>query len=242
MAISNNHPDGRIIAIGDIHGCSFALESLLDVIRPTLHDQIVCLGDVVDCGRETRNVLDTLLNLREQCQLTMILGNHEEMLLNAFDDSGLLSTWLNLGGYDTINSYRYAGTIADIPSDHIAFIREFRDFFETEGHIFTHANYDPELPLAEMPGHVLRWSLLEEPFPTPHRSGKVAIVGHTEQHNGEILDLEHVKCIDTCCHGYGWLTALDVNSGNYWQTSRWGAFREGETIDGLHQARSVLHS
>lgn len=241
MELSNSHQEGRTIAIGDIHGCSFALESLLDVIQPTAHDLMICLGDVVDFGRETRDVLDNLLNLRERCQLKMILGNHEEMLLNAVDDSRLISTWLNLGGYDTINSYRYAGTIDDIPPEHIEFIRGFRDYFETERHIFTHANYDPELRLEDMPGHVLRWSLLEEPFPTPHRSGKVAIVGHSEQSNGEILDLGHVKCIDTCCHGYGWLTALDVNTGEYWQTSRWGALREGETIDGLHHAKSVLH-
>jgi serine/threonine protein phosphatase 1 len=34
-------------------------------------------------------------------------------------------------------------------------------------------------------------------------------------------------CIDTYCHGGGWLTALDVSSGDVWQTRRDGAFREG---------------
>lgn len=237
---SENKLDGRTIAIGDIHGCAFALEALLDVIRPTSRDQIICLGDVVDFGRETREVIDCLMELKGKCQLTMILGNHEEMLLNAVDDHRLLPMWLNLGGFDTINSYRYAGNVGDIPSDHIEFIREFQDFFETEHYLFAHANYDPQRPLSQTPGHTLRWSLLEEPYPMPHQSGKVAIVGHTEQSSGEILDLKHVKCIDTCCYGYGWLTALDLDTGQQWQASRWGALREGETIDGLHRVKSVL--
>ena len=107
-------------------------------------------------------------------------------------------------------------------------------------HLFAHANYDPNRPLSDTPGHTLRWSLLEEPYPTPHQSGKVVIVGHTEQAGGEILDLGHVKCIDTRCHGYGWLTALDLRTGHQWQASRWGALRDGETLDGLHRAKSAL--
>ena len=237
---ARDHQAARTIAIGDIHGCVFALDAILEAIQPTSNDQIICLGDVVDLGRETRDVLDCLISLEKQCQLTMILGNHEEMMLNAVEDERLVSMWLGLGGYDTISSYRYAGTIADIPSDHVDFIRSFRDFYETDHYFFTHANYDPDLPLRKMPGHALRWSLLEEPYPKAHFSGKIAIVGHSEQSNGEILDLDHVKCIDTCCHGYGWLTALDIDTGHHWQASRWGALRQGDTIDGLQRAKSVL--
>jgi serine/threonine protein phosphatase 1 len=60
----------------------------------------------------------------------------------------------------------------------------------------------------------------------PHQSGKTVIVGHTEQINGEILDLGFIKCIDTACWRYGWLTAMDVDSGQVWQSQRFGMLRE----------------
>ena len=52
-------------------------------------------------------------------------------------------------------------------------------------------------------------------------------VGHTPQKTGDILDLGHIVCIDTNCHGGGWLTALDVGSGLWWQANERGAVREG---------------
>ena len=103
-----------------------------------------------------------------------------------------------------------------------------------------HANYDPDLPLAEMPPYTLRWSPLDEPAYRPHRSGKTVLVGHTEQHSGEVLDLGCVVCIDTYCHAYGWLTAMDVDSGRVWQASRWGMLREDENLENLQRARSIL--
>ena len=233
---------GRTIAIGDIHGCAFALDTLLEAIQPTRTDHIICLGDVIDFGRETREAMACLIGLGDSCQLIGILGNHEEMLLTALENPRLLETWLNLGGWDTVNSYRYAGTLDDIPLEHIEFIRGFVDYFETSDFIFTHANYAPQQLLSETPAHTLRWSLLEQPYPGPHQSGKTVIVGHTEQHSGEVLDLGHVCCIDTCCHSYGWLTAIDAGTGEVWQASRWGVLRDGEALDGLRRAKVTLRT
>ena len=56
-------------------------------------------------------------------------------------------------------------------------------------------------------------------------SGKIAIVGHTPQKHGDILDLGYLKCIDTFCHGGGWLTALDVDAGRVWQANMAGQMR-----------------
>jgi len=103
-----------------------------------------------------------------------------------------------------------------------------------------HAGYVVDLSPGEFPDHVLRWSLLEDPDPEPHCSGKTVIVGHTEQRDGEVLDLGCVKCIDTYCHGYGWLTAIDVISGTLWQASRWGAMRDGDPVLDLQRAKKLL--
>jgi len=64
----------------------------------------------------------------------------------------------------------------------------------------------------------LRWASLP-PTPAPHRSGTVAIVGHTPQKSGQTLDLGFLKCIDTFCQGGGWFTALEVDGGKVWQAN-----------------------
>ncbi len=234
---------GRTIAIGDIHGCVHALDALLEQIGPGPTDRIVCLGDAIDHGRDTNLVIERLLALRRECLLVCIMGNHEEMLLEALTNERLKNSWLMCGGVATLNSYKFCGDIDVLPGEHVEFIRTFQDYYETEGHIFTHANYEPQLPMPDQPAHALRWSLLEDPAPRPHGSGKTVIVGHTEQKDGEALDLGCVKCIDTYCHGYRWLTALDVDSGRMWQTSRWGILRDpDETIEGLLRARQILRA
>jgi serine/threonine protein phosphatase 1 len=91
-------------------------------------------------------------------------------------------------------------------------------------HIFVHAYYEPDRPLREQPGGGLRWSSLP-PVPARHCSGKVAIVGHTPQKSGEVLDLGYLKDIDTFCHGGGWLTALEIRTGKVWQANLAGEMR-----------------
>lgn len=70
---------------------------------------------------------------------------------------------------------------------------------------------DPDCPLHEQGWGGLRWLSVPR-IPQRHCSGKVAIVGHTPKTSGEVLDLGFLKCIDTFCHGGGWLTALEVET------------------------------
>lgn len=216
----------RVIALGDIHGCVHALDAILAVIEPGPQDLIVCLGDFVDQGRDTKAVIQTLLDLRKRTNLVAIEGNHEEMLAAALENEKQRRYWEMAGGIQTLNSYRYAGSLRDIPGEHWEFILSAADYFQTSTHIFTHANYEPNLPLHEHATYTLRWSLLDPKNAKPHFSGKTAIVGHTEQRSGDILDLGFVKCIDTYCYGSGWLTALEVKTGQIWQASRWGMLRD----------------
>ncbi|MEQ8788972.1 MAG: metallophosphoesterase [Pirellulaceae bacterium] len=216
----------RTIAIGDIHGCWHALEALLAEIVPVAGDEIVVLGDFIDNGPQTREVIDALIDLQDICRVVYIKGNHEEMLLDGLNSSATREYWEMCGGFATINSYRYSGSIDDIPPRHIELLQAARDWYETPSHLFTHANFDAHLPMRDQPVHTLRWSILEPENVECHHSGKTAIVGHTEQSNGEILDLECVQCIDTSCWRYGWLTALDVHSGQIRQASRFGMLRQ----------------
>ena len=84
------------------------------------------------------------------------------------------------------------------------------------------------------PIEMLLWESLKIRQPGPHCSGKTAIVGHASQSSGEILDLGYLKCIDTRCYGDGWLTAMDVESGQMWQADKKGE-RRGARGEGLER-------
>lgn len=217
---------GRLIAIGDIHGCLRAFESLLDAISPQLNDTIVTLGDYVDRGPQSKQVVDRLIELGKQCQLVPLMGNHEEMMLEVIKQNKPPYRWLQYGGVDTLDSYRFAGDMRVIPPEHFAFFETMRDCFETDKHFFVHANYDPKLELSKQPIEFLRWLKLTDIIPDPHFNGKRAIVGHTHDRGGEIFDIGHVVCLDTFCYGGGWLTAMEVNSGQLWQTNLEGHLRK----------------
>ena len=72
----------RTIAIGDIHGCSAALDALLEAIRPRPEDCIVTLGDYINRGPDSRGVIERLIELKDRCRLVPLLGNHDQMLLD----------------------------------------------------------------------------------------------------------------------------------------------------------------
>jgi serine/threonine protein phosphatase 1 len=214
----------RIIAIGDIHGCARALAALLQAIDPQPDDIMIPLGDVIDRGRDSRGALEQLLALRSRCKLIPLIGNHEDMFLGAYSNSVERRAWLYSGGAPMLDSYGSASLDA-IPAEHIAFIRSFRPYYETESHIFLHANYLADLPLAEQPPGMLYWEPLQRRTPGPHCSGKTVIVGHSSQPENEVLDLGYLKCLETNCVAGGWLTAFDAASGSLWQADKQGRLR-----------------
>src|SRR4051812_19751966 len=197
---------GRVLAIGDIHGCSAALDTLLALVRPAPDDLIVTVGDYVHRGPDSAGVLDRLIALQRAHRVVSLRGNHEELFLEA-----------------------HANRRADVPVTHLHFIEDVcRDWYETDTHLFVHANADPELALAEQLTRVLRWEKLYGPLGArPHRSGKVLVCGHSSQKSGEPLNLGFAVCIDTYCYGGGWLTCLDTGSGHVWQADQRGRVRQG---------------
>jgi serine/threonine protein phosphatase 1 len=216
----------RTIAIGDVHGCSPALEAVLQAVDPGADDTLVMLGDYVDRGPDSRGVIKQILAVAKNCRLIPILGNHEEMLLAVVDEQMPADDWLRCGGQATVNSYGEAAPgVPALPPEHLSFLRRCEPYYETDTHLLLHANYDPNLPLAEQDSSTIRWLSLRESIPPAHVSGKTAILGHTPTRSGEILDLGYLKCIDTYCYGGGWLTALDLASGQVWQADAVGRLR-----------------
>jgi len=234
----------RLLAIGDIHGCLTALNTLLDAVAPTSDDCLIALGDYVDRGPDSRGVLDRLLELQATGRLIALRGNHDVMMLAArrFTDP----LWLACGGGETLLSYgatdrqieellegrgRMNELLAKVPSRHWQFLEEdCLRWYATETHFFVHANADARLPLDRQSDDMLYWQKLIGPC--SHVSGKTMICGHTRQKSGWPLDLGTTICIDTGAYDDGWLTCLDVPTGRIWQANEQGEIRIGWLQDG----------
>jgi serine/threonine protein phosphatase 1 len=216
----------RLIAIGDVHGCRVALDTLLDEIAPGPDDIVVTLGDYVDRGPDSRGVVDRLIELGKQTRWIGILGNHEQMMLDVIRRGEPHHNWLRYGAVETLDSYGFDGNLDFLPPEHDRFFDSLGDYFMHGDYFFTHAAYDPETPLEHQSPDMLRWYSLLEGLPAPHQNGKTAVVGHTAHRDGEILDVGHLICIDTYCYGGGWLTAVDLHSRKLWQASQKGKLRD----------------
>jgi len=141
----------RVLAIGDIHGCTLQLDALLEAMSPAGDDQIVTLGDYIDRGPDSAGVMNRLLRLKRSYNLIPLLGNHELMFLKARTDRDWYAGWMKNGGDETLRSYGMkpdtppSALLSLIPREHVEFFEnDCRDFYETDTHFFVHANAHPE--------------------------------------------------------------------------------------------------
>lgn len=220
----------RHLAIGDIHGYSQVLRDLLDFVDLAADDVLVTLGDYVDRGPGSNEVLDLLIQLNQTGQLVPIRGNHDQMMLSAREGRDFLEEWRMCGGQSTLESYGKPGQVLSldaVPQEHWNFLENVCvDWYEIDTHFFVHANVYPEVELEEQPLFMLHWEPLYSRASMPHCSGKIMVCGHTNQRDGVPLNLGHVVCIDTWVYGDGWLTCLDVDTGKYWQANQDGQRRQ----------------
>ena len=216
-----------IYAIGDIHGCRVALETMIARLNLSTEDTVICLGDYLDRGPDSKGVVDALLQLQSTHNLIHLRGNHEVSLMRAAESQEGLDFFCRelVGGLATIRSY--GDSLDDIPARHWQFLLEDSLlYYETDTHIFVHGGLNAEMPLAQQCEELVT----TKRFITPcaHFSGKTMICGHTVQGDLPTQVGDHSICLDTCAFGGGWLTALEVETGLYHQTNEQGEYRQGE--------------
>ncbi|MFT4590092.1 MAG: serine/threonine protein phosphatase 1 [Limisphaerales bacterium] len=223
----------RTLAIGDIHGCRDALVALMKAVKPTPDDRLVFIGDYIDRGPDSKGVIDWILKHRDKRETITLRGNHEIMMLDARRSKFDFSLWIPAGASETLTSYGVAtevGWIEQVPPEHWDFINQTRPWFETDTHIFVHAALIHDLDMNEQPDEVIYWNKFES-MRLPHKSGKVVVCGHTRQSLGEIKTAGHAVCIDTAACKGQWLTCLDAESGDFWQSNERGETRKGNLRD-----------
>lgn len=216
----------RTLAIGDVHGCLTAMNTLMDFAEISETDRVVWLGDYVDRGPDTAGVLEALVAQRSNPNFVFLRGNHEVMMEEARIGLPEMRRWAMAGGDATWDSYAERfdrDGMAAVPLSHWEFIAELAPYFETETHVFVHASLDSQSRLSEQSDHDLYWGSFSSTG--PHLSGKPVICGHSSQKDGLPKSVGHASCIDTWACGEGWLTCLDVDRGWYWQANQQGETR-----------------
>lgn len=235
--ITHEGPAGYILyAIGDVHGRLDLLEGLLGRIGEDFARRgasakplLVLLGDLIDRGPRSREVIDRLLGPAIPGFRTIaIAGNHEEVLLRLLDgEPGLLSQWLGFGGAECMESYgldvlrlrslpenaAIDEIRAVIPPSHQEFLRSMGDTFRFGDYLFVHAGIRPGIAIEQQSPLDLRW--IREPFLGDGRDHGVMVVhGHTMA--SSIDERRNRIGIDTGAYRSGILTALAVEGADRW--------------------------
>jgi serine/threonine protein phosphatase 1 len=173
---------GRFFAIGDIHGSYEKLRTLIGKIDIDYrNDTLVFLGDYIDRGTGSYDVVSYLIDLKKQHEnIVLLKGNHEEMLEDYLKGKNRL-TFLANGGQQTIDSYVAAGRSFStelFPREHIDFFNSLELFYETDNYIFVHAGLRKNVSIAEQKQEDLLW-IRSHFIKTGYDFGKRVVFGHT---------------------------------------------------------------
>lgn len=214
----------RTFVISDIHGNNVAFRKALKHVKLKKTDRLIILGDFIDRGEDSKGVLDTILLLKDHnFDLVCLKGNHEQMLLDAFDNVNNLNSWLKNGGEKTLLSF-LTSSINKIPSKYIDLIKSFTYYYENDNFIFVHAslNMTIENPFTDI--ETILWE--REPFKYYDESwikNRKLIHGHspTAQNiiTSSIENKSKIICIDNGSflkrEEYGSICILELENYKY---------------------------
>jgi serine/threonine protein phosphatase 1 len=216
---------GRLFAIGDIHGCPDELRAILNAIAPREGDTVVFVGDYVDRGPSSRDVVEQLIELaRGPAECVFLKGNHEDMMLSFLGLPGHYGdSFLFNGGASTLDSYgvreaEVTHAIEHLPESHKEFLSRLSTSYLRPPYLFVHAGVVPTLHLEEQPVEDLLWIRQEFIF-NPHVLDSIVIFGHTPM-RGVMLDLPYKIGIDTGLVYGGRLSCIEFTEGLLYQVSR----------------------
>lgn len=198
-----------IYAIGDIHGCFEKLEQLFKIITLEEDDEIIFLGDYIDRGPDSKEVIDFIINLKfkKKDKVVCLKGNHEKMFLDFLKGENIDVFFAN-GGRETIKSYSQSGSFY-LPAEHLDFFRNLRLYYETENYLFVHAGIAPNRAITEQLEDDLLWIRGEFIYANLN-IGKKIIFGHTPSRNFlPYFDSDKIG-IDTGAVYGGFLTAIKL--------------------------------
>ena len=217
-------PDEPLCVIGDIHGRLDLLDTLLELIG--FNRKLVFVGDYLDRGPHSAQVLDRLIGLQAQGRALCLMGNHETMFLGFIDAPERGGGWLRAGGVETLKSYGVHGVsewsdlkarqvahktlLARIPLDHLAFLFSLKSGLLSGNVLVSHAGADPAVKIDAQSWEALVWGR-NAACDTRRDDGTWVVHGHTVQ--PEPIAANGRVCVDTGAWRSGCLTAALIDTG-----------------------------
>jgi serine/threonine protein phosphatase 1 len=224
-------PNGmRVYAIGDVHGRADLLAQLFTGIdadleaNPASRAVHVFLGDYIDRGPDSREVLDALIVRSQRHETIFLKGNHEVLIEQFLQKPRTLELWRHVGGFQTLLSYGIkpsfnpdaaeqtiiARQLADIlPPAHRQFFENLQRCFICGDFFFVHAGVRPGVPLSQQKDEDLFW-IRERFLNSEEKFEKIIVHGHTpvaevEFHSNRIN-------VDTGAFATGQLSCLRIEA------------------------------
>jgi serine/threonine protein phosphatase 1 len=224
--------------IPDIHGCAKTLRALIeDMIKPSKHDWLYFLGDYIDRGPASKEVIDYLIFLQnEDYNIRTLMGNHEDYLLKSYDEELRLKTyfgfkqknrkkkeWLFHGGKETMESFNVQD-LKKFPQEYLDWMRNLEYYIELDHYILVHAgfNFNADDPFDDKDS--MLWVRDFDVNPKKIKNKRI-IHGHVpvslefidlsiKNKSYKFIDLDN-GCYMTQREGFGNLLALELNSLEY---------------------------
>ncbi len=216
---------GRIIALGDIHGCSKTFKALLHKgIKLKKSDEVFCLGDYIDRGPDSKGVVDLILDLRAKgYKIHTIRGNHEQLMIDSETDEKENKIWLRNGGEKTLQSFS-VNKFSELKTHYQNFFKETKHYLEKDNFIFVHAGLDFSKADIFENKYAMLWTrdlwVSEEKL-----GGKIIIHGHTiktletiiKQLGKNVINIDG-GCVYNESPLYGNLVAIDLTNSKFIST------------------------
>ncbi|CAA9538118.1 MAG: Serine/threonine protein phosphatase [uncultured Sphingomonadaceae bacterium] len=228
-------PGERVYAIGDVHGCFDLLEPLVariradDAARMPCRTTIVLIGDIVDRGPRSADVVRLLMPLAPRTdRLVVLKGNHEDMMVHALrGDLVVLQTWIRLGGDATLRSWGVPTDALDLPprdllktarskigGKTLAWLDALPLSYRSGDFFFVHAGIRPGVSLAKQDPDDLIW-IRDEFLANDETHPAVIVHGHTIAADGP--ELRHNRIgLDTGAYRTGKLSAVGLEGEDRW--------------------------
>ena len=211
----------RVFAIGDIHGCFSQFKEMVERhIRLTKTDKLVLLGDYIDRGRNSKKVIDYIIEMQQSgYDVIPLMGNHEAMLLDAIADPPGVTLWFVNGGTKTMQSFGIR-RLNEFDPFYIDFFRKLEYYYEIENFLFVHAGFNDAIENPFSDKRAMLWNssqsyqhplLADKTIIHGHQTIKLSLLHECIDKKAQVINID-TGCVYAQHEDYGRLTAIEVNS------------------------------